>query len=126
MPQTVAKTQLCPNPKCGADNPANETECPKCQTPQRHLLGRGMVLQGRYRIDALRGCGGFGAVYRATDLQTQSPIAIKENHQHRTFQRFEREAKLLTRLSHPNLPKVHEVFQDATTGRAYLVISRSQ
>ena len=80
------------------------------------------MLKGRYRIDGVCGCGGFGAVYRATDLQTQNPVAIKENHQHRTFARFEREAKLLIGLNHPNLPKVHEVFQDAVTGRAYLVM----
>lgn len=80
------------------------------------------MLQGRYRIDGVCGCSGFGAVYRATDLQTQNPVAIKENHQHRTFARFEREAKLLMGLSHRNLPTVHEVFQDAGTGRAYLVM----
>ncbi|MGQ9462882.1 MAG: serine/threonine protein kinase [Candidatus Fervidibacter sp.] len=118
----LATTQLCPNPKCGGDNPVDAIECPKCQTPQRQLLGRGTVLKGRYRIDGVCGCGGFGAVYLATDLQTQNSVAIKENHQHRTFARFEREAKLLMGLSHPNLPKVHEVFQDAGTGRAYLVM----
>ncbi|MCS7264287.1 MAG: protein kinase, partial [Armatimonadetes bacterium] len=78
--------------------------------------------QGRYRIDGIRGCGGFGAVYRATDLQTGELVAIKENHQHRTFARFERESKLLMKLSHPNLPKVRDVFIDEETGRAYLVM----
>jgi len=61
-------------------------------------------------------------VYRATDLQTNEPVAIKENHQHRTFARFEREAKLLMRLSHPNLPKVRDVFVGTVTGRAYMVM----
>jgi serine/threonine protein kinase len=70
----------------------------------------------------VRGCGGFGAVYRATDLQTGQIVAIKENQRHQTFQRFEREGKLLMQLSHPNLPKVHEVFVDQTTGRAFLVM----
>ncbi len=79
-------------------------------------------MQGRYRIDGIRGCGGFGAVYRASDLQTGETVAIKENHQHRTFSRFEREAKLLMGLSHPNLPKVRDVFTDAETGRAYMVM----
>jgi len=114
--------QLCPNPKCGADVSLSANNCPKCGTPQRQLLGRGTVLQGRYRIDGIRGCGGFGAVYRATDLQTGETVAIKENHQHRTFSRFEREAKLLMGLSHPNLPKVRDVFTDAETGRAYMVM----
>ncbi len=119
--QVKSQTQLCPNPKCGSDVPLSASNCPKCGTPQRQLLGRGTILQ-RYRIDGIRGCGGFGAVYRATDLQTGETVAIKENHQHRTFSRFEREAKLLMGLSHPNLPKVRDVFTDAETGRAYMVM----
>ncbi len=120
--QVKSQTQLCPNPKCGSDVPLSANNCPKCGTPQRQLLGRGTILQGRYRIDGIRGCGGFGAVYRASDLQTGEPVAIKENHQHRTFSRFERETKLLMGLSHPNLPKVRDVFTDAETGRAYMVM----
>jgi len=120
---TVAgQKQLCPNPKCGAENGLSANVCPKCGTPQRQLLARGTILRGRYRIEAVRGCGGFGAVYRATDLQTGQTVAIKENQRHQTFQRFEREGKLLIQLSHPNLPKVHEVFVDQTTGRAFLVM----
>ncbi|MFA0731426.1 MAG: hypothetical protein BKPUNTRY_000961 [Candidatus Fervidibacter sp.] len=114
--------QLCPNPKCGAENALSDHDCPRCGTPQRQLLARGTILRGRYQIEAVRGCGGFGAVYRATDLQTGQTVAIKENQRHQTFQRFEREGKLLMQLSHPNLPKVHEVFVDPTTGRAFLVM----
>ena len=120
---TVAgQKQLCPNPKCGAENGLSANVCPKCGTPQRQLLARGTILRGRYRIEAVRGCGGFGAVYRATDLQTGQTVAIKENQRHQTFQRFEQEGKLLMQLSHPNLPTVHEVFVDQTTGRAFLVM----
>jgi len=118
----LSATQLCPNPKCGAENGLSANVCPKCGTPQRQLLARGTILRGRYRIEAVRGCGGFGAVYRATDLQTGQTVAIKENQRHQTFQRFEQEGKLLMQLSHPNLPKVHEVFVDQTTGRAFLVM----
>ncbi|MCC6037746.1 MAG: protein kinase [Armatimonadetes bacterium] len=120
---TVAgEKQLCPNPKCGAENGLSANVCPKCGTLQRQLLARGTILKGRYRIEAVRGCGGFGAVYRATDLQTGQTVAIKENQRHQTFQRFEQEGKLLMQLSHPNLPTVHEVFIDQTTGRAFLVM----
>lgn len=118
----LSATQLCPNPKCGVENGLSANVCPKCGTPQRQLLARGTILRGRYRIEAVRGCGGFGAVYRATDLQTGQTVAIKENQRHQTFQRFEREGKLLIQLSHPNLPTVHEVFVDQTTGRAFLVM----
>lgn len=78
----TGQTQLCPNPKCGAENSISAKVCPKCGTPQRQLLGQGVVLQERYLIEGVRGCGGFGAVYRATDLQTEQTVAIKENQRH--------------------------------------------
>ncbi len=91
-------------------------------SPHGPLLGPNDLLKGRYRIHGICGSGGFGAVYRATDVLTRHTVAIKENHQYRTFTRFEREAKLLMGLSHPNLPKVHEVFIDPSSGRAYMVM----
>lgn len=96
--------------------------CACCGTPLRQLLGRGAVVRARYRVDALCGSGGFGAVYRATDLATGQTVALKENLAHRTVARFEREARLLMALDHPHLPKVHAVFTDEDTGRAYLVM----
>ncbi len=86
------------------------------------MLGRHTVLRGRYRIEAVRGCGGFGTVYQATDLLTGKWVAIKENRHHRTFHRFLQEAHLLLTLQHPHLPEVYEAFVDDTTGRAYLVM----
>jgi len=43
------------------------------------LLAIGQILQNRYRVDALLGQGGFGAVYRALDLNLNVVVAIKEN-----------------------------------------------
>ena len=114
--------QLCPNPLCGQNNSRSEAICPKCGTEQRQLLGKGTVLIGRYQIDAVLGCGGFGAVYKATNLLTGQIVAVKENRQHRTFAQFEREANLLLKLNHAHLPCVHEFFLDTVTGRAYLVM----
>lgn len=116
------KGQLCPNPRCGRNNPPSETICPHCGREQRQLLGKGTILIGRYQIDAVLGCGGFGAVYRATDLLTGQLVAVKENRQHRTFDRFVKEASLLVPLKHPHLPSVHQSFLDTVTGRAYLIM----
>lgn len=118
----LAEGQLCPNPNCSQNNPRSVTVCPQCQTDQRQLLGKGTVLKGQYRIDAVLGCGGFGAVYKATDLFTGKLVAVKENRQHRTFARFAQEASLLLTLNHPHLPCFHESFWDEVTGRAYLVM----
>lgn len=96
--------------------------CGRCGTPLRQLLGRGQRVGGRYQVESVCGCGGFGAVYRAIDIATGKPVALKENHHHRTFPRFEREARLLMNLTHPHLPKVRSVFLDPSTGRAYMVM----
>ena len=42
------------------------------------MLNKGTVLQNRYRIAALLGQGGMGAVYRAWHLSLNMPLAIKE------------------------------------------------
>lgn len=80
--------------------------------------------QGRFIIKRQLGSGGMGTVYEAAarNLAGQ-PVAIKEND--RTSKRaqvqFEREAILLARLNHPNLPRVTDYFIEPS-GRQYLVM----
>ena len=86
-------------------------------------LVTGQVLQNRYRIDALLGKGGMGAVYRATDLRFNAVVAVKENldlspdAQHQ----FATEAGILFHLHHPNLPRVSDYFALPGYGQ-YLVM----
>jgi serine/threonine-protein kinase len=86
-------------------------------------LSIGQVLQERYRIDALLGQGGMGAVYRATDLRFDSPVALKENHMlsPESQRQFARGAKILYPLRHPNLPRVIDHFIVPGQGQ-YLVM----
>jgi serine/threonine protein kinase len=94
---------------------------------QQARLGVGRVLNGRYRIDALLGQGGMGAVYRAWDLELETAVAVKENLAplgHGTAEaerQFEREAHILDNLSHPNLPRVTDHFFVPAQGQ-YLVM----
>jgi len=67
---------------------------------------------GQYRVEALIGAGGMGQVYRATDMRLQRAVAIKvlppEFANDRDFDaRFEREARVLASLSHPNIAAIH-------------------
>jgi WD40 repeat protein len=86
-------------------------------------LSPGEVLQNRYRIVKILGKGGFGAVYRAWDLNLERPRAVKENldtspeAQHQ----FKHEAQILSDLTHPNLPKVIDHFVLPGQGQ-YLVM----
>ena len=61
-----------------------------------------------YRIDGYLGQGGSGTVYKATQLRMDRSVAIKTlnriaAHNDLTPKRFEREAKIIGRLRHPNI-----------------------
>jgi serine/threonine protein kinase len=89
----------------------------------------GEVLDEKYRIDKLLGKGGMGAVYLATHLGTDRPVALKvitpQFTAHEEFvERFRREAKAAGRLRHPNVVDVTDFgFAPLGTERvAYLVM----
>ncbi|MBN1995388.1 MAG: NPCBM/NEW2 domain-containing protein [Anaerolineae bacterium] len=91
-------------------------------------LPTGAVLGGRYRLLEVIGAGGMSRVYRAEDTRLGITVAVKENlqvgqmGQGESRRQFENEARLLAKLSHPNLPKVSDHFFDDETGRQYLVM----
>ena len=86
-------------------------------------LNTGTILNNRYRIVKLVGQGGFGAVYRGWDTALDRPVAVKENFDTgpESQRQFEREAKLLAGLRHPNLPVVIDHFVLPGQGQ-YLVM----
>ncbi len=67
---------------------------------------------GNYELGARIGAGGMGEVYRARDLSLERDVAIKvltqdsEGDRDRV-RRFEREAKALAALNHPNVATIH-------------------
>jgi serine/threonine protein kinase len=89
----------------------------------------GEVLDEKYRIEKLLGQGGMGAVYLATHLGTERPVALKiiapEFMRNDEFiERFKREARAAGRLRHPNVVDVTD-FGFAQRGHeriAYLVM----
>lgn len=92
------------------------------------LLPQAMLKQ-RYVILTQAGRGGFGAVYKAKDIQFGNRlVAIKEMSQSSIDPKnlveatasFNREAMLLANLTHPNLPRIYEQFTEG--GRSYLVM----
>jgi len=70
----------------------------------------GAIGDGRYRIEKLLGEGSVGAVYRAVDAETGEVVALKQWHAGMLNEeirgRFQREAKALATLDHPNIVKV--------------------
>ena len=90
----------------------------------------GTVLRSRYKILELIGQGGMGAVYKAEDLRLAGRLcAVKEilpdlggfpDDLQQMQDQFYREASVLARLDHPNLPKVSDYFTE--NGRELLVM----
>ena len=77
------------------------------------------ILANRYRLILLVGQGTMGAVYDAEDLVFNRRVALKRMHLlpeaspkaiEQTREQFEREAKILATLRHPNLPRVTDYF----------------
>lgn len=90
----------------------------------------GEVLRGRYKIRRVIGQGGMGCIYLADDLRLEGRnCALKEVEYDRSLpadllrearDQFLREATVLARLDHPNLPKVSDFF--SISSRDYLVM----
>jgi eukaryotic-like serine/threonine-protein kinase len=69
---------------------------------------------GPYEILAPLGAGGMGVVYRARDARLDRDVAIKViadplAHDAEALRRFEREARSVAALSHPNIVALHDV-----------------
>ncbi len=68
---------------------------------------------GPYEILAPIGAGGMGEVYKARDTRLDRTVAVKVLSQHLSSssevrQRFEREAKTISQLSHPHICALYE------------------
>ena len=71
---------------------------------------------GQYRIEGLVGGGGMGAVYRATDTRLDREVALKVlppllGEDRDSLRRFQREARALAAISHPNIVTVYSIEQ---------------
>jgi serine/threonine protein kinase len=80
---------------------------------------------GPYEITALLGAGGMGEVYRARDTRLERTVAIKILPKEMSADpvhklRFEREAKIISSLNHPNICTLHDI--GSQDGVDYLVM----
>jgi serine/threonine protein kinase len=83
------------------------------------------VVAGRYRILEKLGEGGMGAVYKAHDTQLDRDVAVKVLPAKRlsdadAIARFQREARALAKVSHPNIIQAYDNGEDK--GRHFLVM----
>jgi dienelactone hydrolase len=88
----------------------------------RLVLG---TMIGPYRVERLIGAGGMGEVYRARDTKLGRDVAIKVLpvtflHDPERQARFEREARLLASVNHPNIAVIHGI-EDVNGGPALVL-----
>ena len=93
-------------------------------------LKKGEILRDRYKIREQVGQGGTGSIYLAEDTRLEGRLcALKEVEHNQALptqvfeqarEQFFREASVLARLDHPNLPKVSDYF--SVNVRDYLVM----
>ena len=93
------------------------------------LPGSGQVIDGRYRLDIPIGQGGFSTVYRGEHLEMNRTVAIKifgsgpvdPTATQQRAARFVEEARMVSRLTHPNTVTIHDFGID-DGGTAFLVM----
>jgi len=84
----------------------------------------GELIDGRYELEELVGTGGMSTVYRARDTLLERNVALKVMHAHHLedddyVARFQREARTVAQLSHPNIVTVIDRGED--NGRPFIV-----
>ena len=119
------KPNVCPNTACATLNPPGERLCQRCNTPLPGATGQ--LIGKRYRLEKALATGGFGIVYRATDIRDGKAVAIKEMIAadpkeftlRQTF--FRREAEILKQLQQvPIVPRIYDLLEEGQT--AYLAL----
>ncbi len=90
----------------------------------------GKMIGGKFSIESLIGDGGMSIVYKAIQQGINRPIAIKILRDElcddqANVKRFQREAKAVSQLMHPNLVSIHDIGV-ASTGQPYMVMEYLQ
>ena len=116
---TVADARFCG--ACGRATAATEPSYKDLSAPAAggagDLVGRDIA--GRYRVVSKLGEGGMGAVYRGEQISLKRAVAIKVLRPELSanpglVRRFNAEAELAAKLSHPNTVNIYDFGQDGT------------
>ena len=80
------------------------------------MIGRNI---SHFHISESLGEGGMGQVFKATDRRLQRAVALKMLNPHllndpASFQRFQNEAQLSARISHPNVATLYDFLKDGS------------
>ncbi len=122
-------------PICHESFSDDQITCPRDGSPlafvqvTRTVFSPGVLVDGRYRLEAYLGQGAFSEVWRCHDLHREETLAIKLlkfsssdiDEIKDSISRFFREADSASRLGHPNIVKICFFGKDPN-GQAYLTM----
>ncbi len=97
----MASVSYCLNPKC--PNPSDQANSGKSACIH---CGSELLLQGRYRLVAPLGGGGFGRTFEVDDNGARRVLKVLLKEHPKAVELFKQEADVLVRLRHPGIPKV--------------------
>ncbi|HZN91582.1 MAG TPA: serine/threonine-protein kinase [Myxococcales bacterium] len=131
----AAGSELASCPKCGKALEGSANYCPACGedlrglTPTSDTLSvpwAGKVIDGRYRIREKLGEGGMGSVFKVEHVRIGKVLALKVLRpdllrDKRVRTRFHQEARIVSRLSHPNTIQVFD-FGELEDGSLYIAM----
>jgi serine/threonine-protein kinase len=78
------------------------------------------IVDGRYRLERQLGHGSMGEVWLALDLELERPVALKLLAPDAERARFEREARAVAALGHPNVTRLYDYGE--SEGRPYMAL----
>lgn len=99
----------------GSNNSKKTVVAPASAGPELPVTAVGA--DGRYQLQMEIGRGAMGIVYRAWDVRLDRPVALKQlfdrgKNEPQTLRRFRQEARVLARLSHPNIVQVYDFIEE--------------
>jgi len=126
-PKPPAQQLVVPRPPHGAQSDMTQTPVgPPPRSARRALIGQ--VVDGKYKVRAVLGEGGMGAVFEAEHTAIGRVVAMKVLHPAQAgkkvaVKRFHQEARAAGGIGHPNICEVFD-FGMLGDGSPYLVMER--
>ncbi|MCC5639081.1 serine/threonine protein kinase [Nostoc sp. CHAB 5844] len=120
----------------GHENPAGSRFCLQCgenlqDLPVSYSIQPGLTLGDRYVIVRQIGQGGFGRTYLAEDINRFRELCVLKEFSpqvqtayvlQKAEELFQREANVLYKLQHPQIPRFRELFRTNLQGKEYLFL----
>lgn len=112
---------------CGNPIPSEARVCPVCglEIPRAQMFSIGEIFDDKYEILSFLGAGGMGEIYKVKHIHLEDVRVIKIMRQafaqeEQDLKRFLLEAKIATKLHHPNVAILYD-FSQYKTGLFYMV-----